>query len=159
MAAVLAAWPRTFLDRFPHVQVTGLHLSRVQTNWIREKQGEPEHPLGSKRFQLIEEDFNTAKITGRYDRSVSLGFFEHIGNLGQALARISKALVPDGLCFLHYITRQETLGAVKDPRSSTFFERYIVPGWHVWPFHVCAAMFRMENGKYFGLGQYLLTRA
>jgi len=87
------------LQAFPKSTVHGLTLSKVQADYIRQKQAEPGHPLNTERFKLIEADFNTVEFEPVYDRVISIGVFD----LRMALEKVSKVLKPGGTCFLHYI--------------------------------------------------------
>jgi len=128
-----ASFAAFVLRRFPRCTVTGLNLSRVQIEYIREKSATPGHPLATDRFRLIEGDFNTADLAGPYDRIVSIGFFEHVSDLGRALEKLAGALRPDGSCLLHYIVYFKPLRReIPRPAHDGFIGRYIFPGGRIW---------------------------
>ncbi len=71
---------------------------------------------------------HTAARDGRYDRILSLGMFEHVGerNYGVYLKKVRELLVDDGLFLLH------TIGAnVATHGTDPWIERYIFPNSHL----------------------------
>ena len=64
------------------------------------------------------------RLSGTFDRVVSLGMFEHVGykNYGEFMKIIRGVLVPDGLFLLHTLGR-DTSGTTPDP----WIHRYIFP--------------------------------
>ena len=121
------------LQRFPHSKVYGLSLSKVQCDYMRQKQSTPGHPLHTERFCLIEGDFNTVRLEPQFDRIVSIGMFEHVTNLTLALKSIRALIAPEGLSLLHYIVYGDPIAHVP-PRAPerNFIQRYIFPGGRVW---------------------------
>lgn len=115
------------LDKFPLAQVTGLNLSREQCKYIRSKMQDTNSHFSSNRFTLVEADFNEVNFTSKFDKIISLGVFEHIGNMSQSLAKISSFLKDQGQVFLHIF-------AIKLPHNiwNPFIEKYIFPGGRVW---------------------------
>jgi len=131
------------LRRLPRVRVRGLTLSRVQAEYIRERQNQPGHPFHGGRFSLQEGDFNDAAFDRPFDCIVSIGVFEHVSNLGKALAKIRALLAPGGRCFLHYIVFTPVVGlpglvARQDP----VLNRYVFPGGRIW---ASGEVFRHQN--------------
>jgi cyclopropane-fatty-acyl-phospholipid synthase len=121
------------LRRFPRVRVHGLTLSRVQADYLREKQRTAGNPLCSDRFTVIEADFNTVQLGETFDRVVSIGVFEHVTNLGAALAKIRTFLASGGYCLLHYIVfRRLVHRPGLSVRQDAFMDRYIFPGGRIW---------------------------
>lgn len=97
-------------------QVTIYNISEAQVAFAREDcQGLP--------VEVLQEDYRNA--TGRFDKVVSIGMFEHVGALNyEVFFRLQRdCLKEDGLMLLHTIGRDET-GLTGDP----WFSRYIFPG-------------------------------
>jgi len=121
------------LRAFPSATVVGLTLSRTQADTIRRAQEQPGHPFHSPRFRLVQEDFNTVRFAGRFDRILSLGVFEHVANLDKALEKLRGLLHDDGKLFLHYIVYRRPVHRLADrPADGSFVGRYIFPGGRVW---------------------------
>jgi cyclopropane-fatty-acyl-phospholipid synthase len=121
--------PNYILSKFPNVKFTGLNLSHEQCNYMRQKMQDPESYLSSGRFTLVEEDLNTVKFAEKFDRILSIGVFEHVGNLTNALKKLATFLKPDGKCLIHMIT-------VRLPHniSSAFTHKYIFPHGRYWKY-------------------------
>ncbi len=119
--------PNYILSQFSNVRVTGLNLSSEQCNYIRHKMQAPESQLSSERFTLYEGDFNDAKFETKFDKIISLGFFEHIGNLTKAFQNLASFLKDDGKVFIHIMT-------IRTPHnvSSVFTHKYIFPHGRFW---------------------------
>lgn len=132
------------LERYPHATVVGLNLSKVQCEFLRARQSRSGDVLASSRFHLLEEDFNTAAFGRRFDRVVSLGFFEHVADLAGALARVETLLEPDGRCFLHFIVRHHARAGAGGLPLHGFIGRQIFPGGRIHPYdalpRACAAL-------------------
>jgi cyclopropane-fatty-acyl-phospholipid synthase len=121
------------LQAFPNSTVDGLTLSKVQADYIRQKQAEPGHPLNTERFKLIEADFNTIELEPVYDRVISIGVFEHLADLGMALEKVSKLVKPGGTSFLHYIVFFQPLERmVNGPLRGGPIIKHIFPGGRIW---------------------------
>lgn len=126
------SFPAHVLRRYPNSKVYGLTLSRTQADYMRARQTEQGHPLGSDRFYLIHDDFNNVSFDQPFDRVVSIGVFEHISNLSRALEKIRSFIVDQGTLLLHYISYHPFPGREPIPRQDTFLNRYIFPGGRVW---------------------------
>ena len=96
-------------------RVTGLTISREQCEYARRRvAGLPVD------IQLL--DYR--KISGSFDRIVSVGMFEHVGrkNYRRFFAKAAELLKPDGLFLLH------TIGAeAGDQSTDAFIDKYIFP--------------------------------
>lgn len=131
------------LNAFPTSEVFGLTLSKVQAEYIREKQARPGHPLCSARFRLIEADFNTVQLGRRFDRILSIGVFEHVSNLALALQKIGAMLAPGGKCLLHYIVYFPPLDRMATlPPERNFMTGRIFPGGRIW---FCDEVFNFQD--------------
>lgn len=119
------------LAKFPNVRATGLNLSHEQCEYIRHKMQDPQSYLSSDRFTLYEGDFNNAEFDAKFDKIVSLGVFEHIGNLTQAFRKLASFLKEDGKVFIHIMT-------IRTPNnvSSVFTHKYIFPYGRFWNYDV-----------------------
>jgi cyclopropane-fatty-acyl-phospholipid synthase len=115
------------LHKFPNTQVTGLNLSHEQCQYIRSKMQDPKSYLNSERFKLIEGDFNQANFDNKFNKIISLGVFEHIGNLTQSFEKIADFLQANGRVFIHIIT-------VRLPHNiwDVYIDKYIFPRGRVW---------------------------
>jgi cyclopropane-fatty-acyl-phospholipid synthase len=115
------------LAKFPNARVTGLNLSHQQCEYIRKKMRDPQSYLGSERFTLVEEDFNDAIFENKFDKIITIGFFEHVGNLTKSFAKIAELLKENGRLFLHIIS-------IRLPHNihSPFLNKYIFPKGRVW---------------------------
>src|SRR5438477_6296336 len=101
-------------------EVTGLTLSQEQLKVAQRRAAAA--GLGDRvRFHL--RDYR--EETGRYDRIVSVGMFEHVGvNQYPAFFRgLSDRLAPDGIALLHSIGRMDGPGT-----TNPWLRKYIFPG-------------------------------
>lgn len=119
--------PNYILSKFPNVKFTGLNLSHEQCEYIRHKMQAPDSYLSSGRFTLYEGDLNDAEFATKFDKILSIGVFEHIGNLTKSLRKLATFLKDDGKVFIHIIT-------VRTPNniSSAFTHKYIFPYGRYW---------------------------
>ncbi len=115
------------LAKFPNVKVTGLNLSHIQCEYMRKKMQDPQSLLSSDRFTLIEQDFNEAIFETKFDKIISIGVFEHIGNLTKALEKIASFLQDNGRVFIHIISIRLAHN-MYDP----FINKYIFPRARIW---------------------------
>jgi cyclopropane-fatty-acyl-phospholipid synthase len=121
--------PNYILSKFPNVTFTGLNLSYEQCEYIRQKMQDPDSYLSSGRFTLLEADLNEVKFATQFDKILSIGVFEHVGNLTNAFKKLATFLKPNGKCFIHIIT-------VRLPNniSSAFTHKYIFPHGRYWKY-------------------------
>ena len=119
------------LAKFPNVKATGLNLSHEQCEYIRHKMKDPQSYLSLDRFTLYEGDFNDAEFDTKFDKIVSLGVFEHVGNLTQAFRKLASFLKEDGKVFIQIMT-------IRTPNnvSSVFTHKYIFPYGRFWNYDV-----------------------
>lgn len=117
------------LAKFPHCKVTGINLSSEHCQYIREKMQDSESYFCSERFTLIEEDFNTVNLEQKFDKIISLGVFEHIGNLTNSFEKVASFLKPEGKFLLHIISSKLPYNI-----CSVFLEKYIFPRFRVWSY-------------------------
>jgi len=115
------------LYKFPNVRVTGLNLSREQCEYIRQKKQDPNSYLSSERFTLWERNFNEINDEKKFDKVITIGVFEHIGNLTHSLQKLASLIKNKGNVFIHIIT-------VRTPNhiSSAFTHKYIFPYGRYW---------------------------
>jgi cyclopropane-fatty-acyl-phospholipid synthase len=119
--------PNYIMSKFPNVQFTGVNLSHHQCEYIRHKMQDPQSYLSGGRFTLHEGDLNEVQFTQKFDKILSIGVFCHIGNLTDALEKLSSLLESDGKVFLHLITAR-----IPNPMSSGFTHKYIFPHGRYW---------------------------
>ena len=111
------------LAQSERVKVTGITLSTEQLGLARSRAVEMD--LASNvRFEM--RDFREEKDL--YDRIVSVGMFEHVGQQDYAtfFKSIAQALKPDGIALVHSIGRMEQPG-IADP----WIDKYIFPGGYI----------------------------
>lgn len=112
-----------YLAQMCEARVTGITLSNEQLAVSRERA--EEQRLGhSVEFQL--QDYR--RMTGTFDRIVSVGMFEHVG-LGfydAYFRKCAELLAPDGVMLLHSIGRSEGPAA-----TNPFIAKYIFPGGYI----------------------------
>jgi cyclopropane-fatty-acyl-phospholipid synthase len=109
-----------YLAKVADVHVTGVTLSTEQLKVANERA----RALGLEDrvdFQLCD----ARKVEGRFDRIVSVGMFEHIGqrHYAELFARIHSLLADDGIALLHSIGRKSPPGT-----SDAWLRKYIFPG-------------------------------
>ncbi|HEX8445872.1 MAG TPA: cyclopropane-fatty-acyl-phospholipid synthase family protein [Sphingomonas sp.] len=109
-----------YLNRVADVDVLGITLSEEQLKTARRRAAEA-GVADRVTFELI--DYRM--LTGRFDRIVSVGMFEHVGvpNYRAFFAKVRDLLVEDGVMLLHTIGRMGGPG-----QTDAFTARYIFPG-------------------------------
>ena len=109
-----------YLNRVAGVRVTGVTLSQEQLRVARQR-AEDAGVTDMVKFELI--DYR--KVTGTFDRVVSVGMFEHVGRAryNDFFNTVRDRLTPEGIALIHTIARVDGPGAT-DP----FTARYIFPG-------------------------------
>ncbi|WP_414549706.1 SAM-dependent methyltransferase [Anabaena sp. CCY 0017] len=119
--------PNYILAKFPNVKVTGLNLSHEQCQYMRQKMQDPESYLSSGRFILSEGDLNDAEFETNFDKILSIGVWEHVGNLTNSFQKLASFLKENGKVFIHIIT-------VRTPNniSSAYTHKYIFPHGRYW---------------------------
>jgi len=109
-----------YLNRVADVDVLGVTLSEEQLKVARARAAAA-GVADRVRFELI--DYR--EVSGRFDRIVSVGMFEHVGppNYRRFFAKCRSLLAEDGVMLLH------TIGRMGKPGSTdAFTSRYIFPG-------------------------------
>lgn len=114
-------WGALMFHAVVHYQVTatGLTASNEQADYIERRAAE----LGVQdKVQVRRGDWR--ELDGTYDRVVSVGMFEHVGELQYAafFARWRALLAPDGVSLLH------TIGRLRRGPSDPWIKKYIFPG-------------------------------
>ena len=109
-----------YLARECGVSVTGLTLSTEQLK-VAERRAAAAGVADRVRFELL--DYRQA--SGRYDRIVSVGMFEHVGvvHYQTFFRKLGALLAEDGVALLHTIGRQDGPGA-----TNPWIRKYIFPG-------------------------------
>ncbi|MEM6612971.1 MAG: class I SAM-dependent methyltransferase [Cyanobacteria bacterium P01_C01_bin.72] len=115
------------LQKFPHAKVTGLNLSHEQCEYIRRQMNDLDSVLNSNRFSLIEADFNDVTFKHQFDKVITLGAFEHIGNLTASFAKIASYLKPKGKVLVHIFSTR-----LPNNIFAPFMHQYIFPYARVW---------------------------
>ncbi len=109
-----------YLAKYAEVDVTGLTLSTGQ----HEAATARARTAGlSHRVRFLLRDYR--EMTGRFDRIVSVGMFEHVGlnHYGEFFRQCAALLKPDGVAVLHAINRPTGPDA-----TSPWIQKYIFPG-------------------------------
>jgi cyclopropane-fatty-acyl-phospholipid synthase len=101
-------------------EVVGITLSEEQLRASR-RRAERAGMADRVRFEL--RDYR--EQTGRFDRIVSVGMFEHVGvkHYGEFFSKIRDLLTADGVAVLHAIGRMDGPGA-----TNPWIRKYIFPG-------------------------------
>src|SRR3546814_13713495 len=109
-----------FMAREYKADVTGITLSKEQ-HVVSNRRAEEAGLANSARFHL--RDYREEQ--GRYDRIVSVGMLEHVGNLhyGEYFGKLNELLAEDGVCLVHSIGRMDQPGPI-----NTWFPKYTFPG-------------------------------
>ena len=118
-------WGGTGLYLAQHfdVDVTGVTLS-VEQQKVATRRAKDEGLAGRVRFDLC--DYR--KVSGTFDRLVSIGMFEHVGpqNFKTFFATAKRLMTRDGVFVLHSIGR-----ARPNTMDPPFVEKYIFPNGHI----------------------------
>ena len=111
------------LAKAESVDVTGITLSVEQAAYAR-RRAEAAGLADRVRFAL--KDYRDE--TGRYDRIVSVGMFEHVGvrHYREYFTRIRDLLAEDGVALVHTIGSADGPGAI-----SPWIDKYIFPGGYI----------------------------
>ena len=112
-----------YLNRVADVDVLGVTLSEEQLKVARQR-AERAGVADRVKFELI--DYR--HLTGRFDRIVSVGMFEHVGaaHYEEFYAKCRELLADDGVMLLHTIGK---LGGAGQP--DPFTDKWIFPGYHL----------------------------
>ena len=109
-----------YLARVSGADVTGLTLS-VEQHKVSQERAAAAGLADRVRFEL--RDYR--QESGRYDRIVSVGMFEHVGkrNYGEFFGKLRDLVKPDGVVLLHAIGDAGLPGAI-----NPFIQKHIFPG-------------------------------
>jgi cyclopropane-fatty-acyl-phospholipid synthase len=112
-----------YLNRVADVDVLGITLSEEQLKVAR-RRAEETGVSDRVKFELI--DYRD--VTGRFDRIVSVGMFEHVGppHYRRFFAKCRELLEEDGVMLLHTIGRMGKPGT-----TDAFTRKYIFPGGYI----------------------------
>ena len=112
-----------YLNRVADVDVLGITLSEEQLKVARQR-AEEAGVADRVKFELI--DYRS--LTGKFDRIVSIGMFEHVGaaHFDEFFATCRDLLADDGVMLLHTIGKYGK-AAAPDP----FTDKWIFPGYHL----------------------------
>ena len=112
-----------YLNRVADVDVLGITLSEEQLRVAR-RRAEAAGVADRVRFELI--DYRA--LSGRFDRIVSIGMFEHVGppQYRTFFNACRRLLVDDGVMLLHTIGRYGGPGV-----TDAFTRKYIFPGGYI----------------------------
>ena len=112
-----------YLNRVADVDVLGITLSEEQLKVARAR-AEQAGVADRVRFELV--DYRA--LTGRFDRIVSIGMFEHVGvpHYREYFGKVRELLTDDGVALIH------TIGRLGPPSfTDSFTAKYIFPGGYI----------------------------
>src|SRR6476646_8084628 len=112
-----------YLHQKTGADVLGVTLSEEQLRVARERAGAA-GVADKVKFELI--DYR--RVTGRFDRIVSVGMFEHVGppHYRQFFNKVHDLLTDDGVALIHTIGRMGSPGT-----TDAFTQKYIFPGGYI----------------------------
>jgi cyclopropane-fatty-acyl-phospholipid synthase len=112
-----------YLNRVADVDVLGITLSEEQLKVARQR-AKDAGVSDRVKFELV--DYRS--LTGRFDRIVSIGMFEHVGaaHFDEFFSTCRELLADDGVMLLHTIGKYGKASA-PDP----FTDKWIFPGYHL----------------------------
>jgi len=112
-----------YLNRVADVDVLGITLSEEQLAVAR-RRAEEAGVADRVKFELI--DYR--EVTGKFDRIVSVGMFEHVGppHYATFFRKCRSLLAEDGVMLLHTIGRMG-----KPSTTDAFTAKYIFPGGYI----------------------------
>ena len=112
-----------YLGRAANVDVTGITLSEEQLGVARHRAAEQklDKPV---RFKL--QDYR--RLTGQFDRIISVGMFEHVGvnHYATYFRKVRDLLTDDGVAVIHSIGRSN-----RPTATNAFIAKYIFPGGYI----------------------------
>ena len=108
-------------ERIPGGEVVGVTLSTEQLELARERAAKKG---ANARFELC--DYRDVK--GTFDRIVSVGMFEHVGqpNYQEYFDTVARLLADDGVAVIHAIGRKDEPGI-----TNPWIAKYIFPGGYI----------------------------
>jgi cyclopropane-fatty-acyl-phospholipid synthase len=111
-----------YLAEMCQAQTTGITLSQGQLAVARERAAE----RGLRNVEFGLQDYRD--VTGRFDRIVSVGMFEHVGtrSYDTYFGKCAELLADDGVFLLHSIVRSD--GPVM---TNPWLAKYIFPGGYI----------------------------
>ncbi len=109
-----------YLARFTGARVLAINVSPSQISVARER---AQAAGVSERVEFVELDYR--KLSGRFDRVVSVGMMEHvgIGHFAEYFGKIGELLTDDGYALVHCIGRMTRPGT-----TGPFIRKHIFPG-------------------------------
>lgn len=112
-----------YLAETGSADVTGVTLAEEQ---LRVANGRAAEAGLAERASFRLEDYR--KVTGKFDRIVSIGMFEHVGtrHYDEYFAKIAELLSDDGVAVVHSIVR-----AKPNRSDAPFIDKYIFPNGHI----------------------------
>lgn len=109
-----------YLAGIAGVEVTGVTLSSEQHKLANERAAK--RGLSAK-VRFLKQDYR--ELSGRFDRIVSVGMFEHVGvkHYDEFFGQLARLLSDDGVALLHSIGRKDGPGT-----TNAWIRKYIFPG-------------------------------
>ncbi|MCJ1406364.1 hypothetical protein MMC19_000429 [Ptychographa xylographoides] len=107
-----------FAEVFPNARITAFSNSRTQKEYIDSQARDK----GLSNLQVITGDVvNYEFEPSSYDRVVSIELFEHMKNYELLMAKVARALKPEGKLFVHIFAHKTTPYDFEDGWMSTHF--------------------------------------
>jgi cyclopropane-fatty-acyl-phospholipid synthase len=107
-------------ERFPNAEITAVSNSHAQRAFIEAR--------APANVRVVTGDVNELELDGSYDRIASVEMFEHVRNYDRLLAKLERALAPDGTLFVHIFCHRELSYAYEDGwMARTFFSGGTMP--------------------------------
>jgi cyclopropane-fatty-acyl-phospholipid synthase len=107
-------------ERFPGAEITAVSNSHAQRAFIEAR--------APANVRVVTGDVNELDLGGPYDRIASVEMFEHVRNYDRLLAKLERALAPDGTLFVHIFCHRELAYAYEDGwMARTFFSGGTMP--------------------------------
>ncbi len=116
-----------YLNRKFDVEVLGITLSEEQLA-VAQERAEKAGVSDKVKFELIDYRDLAERDTGKFDRIVSIGMFEHVGasNFPTFFRSAANLMTDDGVMLLHTIGRMGKPGT-----TDAFTRKYIFPGGYI----------------------------
>lgn len=111
-------------ERYPNGQIVALSNSRAQRESILARAAD----RGLSNVVVHTGDAATFELPDRYDRIVSVEMLEHVRNHRQLLARLAKALEPDGRMFVHVFSHRSETWEFDDEDDADWIGRWFFTG-------------------------------
>lgn len=111
-------------EKYPGARITGVSNSRTQKAHIDAEA----QRRGLGNLTILTADMNDFEPEPGFDRVVSVEMFEHMKNYNLLMAKVARALAPDGKLFVHIFTHKDIAYHYEDRGPSDWMTRYFFAG-------------------------------